>query len=97
MKSSDSFVIVKDTQGYRVENFYLFPETRNLEELTEKICYYAAKVWCFNDCSDEDIEAIYIGGREVRYMGWQPSMLFEFYDAETKEVIWSRRFPEWDH
>jgi len=40
---------------------------------------------------------MYIGGREVKYMGWQPGMLYEFYDAETKEVIWSRRFPEWDH
>ena len=57
----------------------------------------AAEMICFSDCSDEIVEAIVIQGYKVDYVGWQPGMLFEFRDRENGEIIWSERFPEWNH
>lgn len=57
----------------------------------------ASEMICFSDCSDEIVEAIVIQGWKVDYVGWQPNMLFEYRDQETGEIIWSERFPQWDH
>ena len=57
----------------------------------------ASEMICFSDCSDEIVEAIVIQGWKVEYVGWQPNMLFEFRDQESGEIIWSCRFPQWDH
>ena len=62
------------------------------------VCRYAAKVYCFADCDDTyRIEKIVCGGRELEYVGWQPAMLFEFVDAETKQVVFSQQYEQWDH
>ena len=57
----------------------------------------AAEMICFSDCSDEIVEAIVIQGWKIEYVGWQPGMLYEFRDQESGEIIWSERFPNWDH
>lgn len=57
----------------------------------------AAEMICFSDCSDEIVEAIVIQGYKINYVGWQPGMLFEFCDQESGEIVWSERFPQWDH
>lgn len=57
----------------------------------------AAKMICFSDCSDEIVEDIVIQGYKVDYVGWQSGMLFEFRDRESSEIIWSERFPQWEH
>lgn len=57
----------------------------------------AAEMICFSDCSDEIVEAIVIQGYKVDYVGWQPGMLYEFRDQMSGEIIWSERFPQWDH
>jgi hypothetical protein len=33
----------------------------------------------------------------LEYLGWQPDMLFEFCDKETREIVYSANFPMWDH
>ena len=40
---------------------------------------------------------IMCGGRLLEYLGWQPDMLFEFCDKETREIVYSANFPMWDH
>jgi hypothetical protein len=56
-----------------------------------------AKHIAFSDCGGYDVQEIVIDGRPVEYIGWQPGMRYEFADCETKEIIWSASFPEWDH
>jgi hypothetical protein len=56
-----------------------------------------AKHIAFSDCGGYDVQEIVIDGRPVEYIGWQPGMLYEFADCETKEIIWGASFPEWDH
>lgn len=57
----------------------------------------AAEMICFSDYSDKIVEAIVIQGYKIDYVGWQPGMLFEFRDRENGEIIWSERFPQWEH
>lgn len=57
----------------------------------------AAEMICFSDNSDEIVEAIVVQGWKIEYLGWHPDMLFEFRDQVTGEIIWSERFPQWDH
>ena len=52
--------------------------------------------YAFNDCSGEDIIAIYYEGKEVQYVGWQPCMKFEYEDLNGN-TIWVGEFPQWDH
>lgn len=56
-----------------------------------------AKTICFADCSDTRVTKIVFQGREVEYVGWQPAMVYEFMDKETKEVVWSGQLCEWEH
>lgn len=100
MASSDCFVVLENTQGIHVKTFGDFSETeekRDLEKVTDEVLYFAAKAICFSDCSDEEVNYICVGGREVRYCGWRPGMVYEFYDVKTRDIIWSRSFPHWDH
>jgi hypothetical protein len=61
------------------------------------LCYYAAKLYCFNDIDDSyRIEEIVCGGEAIFYRGWQPGMLFEFYDCNGT-IVYSAEFPHWEH
>lgn len=63
-----------------------------------EVCRYAAKFYAFDDIDDTyKIVKIVCDNREIEYVGWQPCMLFEFRDVETKEIVYSNNFPHWDH
>ena len=66
-------------------------------EAADLLLYDAARMICFADCSDLKVSRIVVQGFEVKYAGWQPDMLFEFYDCASKETVWSGTFPNWDH
>jgi hypothetical protein len=62
------------------------------------LCYNAAQHYAWRDCDDTySIVEIMCGGRPLEYLGWQPDMLFEFCDKETREIVYSANFPMWDH
>ena len=100
---SGSFIIYKDSEAtyvrvYNEPTFDLTVEGEPTpEEVVSEICYAAAKAYCFSDCSDEEVVAIFANGRELEYAGWKPGMRYVFRDVETKEIVWERSFPEWDH
>ena len=56
-----------------------------------------SQIICFSDCSDERVTKIVYRGREVEYAGWKPGMVYEFYDVETGEIVWSCSFSYWNH
>ena len=78
---TDNFVVIKSPDGFYTK---VFEDSLVKDNIADKVFEY-------------DVEAIYVEGRRVKYMGWQPDMLYEFYDAETGEVVWSHKFPNWDH
>lgn len=52
----------------------------------------------FSDCDDSyQIVNVLWGTREIRYMGWQPGMKFEYYWADNGESMWVNYYPNWDH
>lgn len=62
------------------------------------VCYKAAQYYAWRDCDDTyTLIEIMCGGRPLEYLGWQEGMLFEFRDKETKEIVYSAAFPNWDH
>ena len=62
------------------------------------MCYWAARLYAFSDFDDTiKIDAIKSHGREIVYAGWQPGMLIEFIDKQTRESVWADEFPVWDH
>ena len=57
----------------------------------------ASKLYAFDDCCPVEVLSIKSKGRELRYCGWRPGMEYSYYDKETKEVVWTEHFSEWDH
>lgn len=55
-----------------------------------------AHTLAFDDCSNERVLYIMYRGKELHYTGWKPGMTYEFADKKGN-IIWSARFPEWDH
>ena len=51
---------------------------------------------CFDDCSGETVEQIFWQGKEVKYVGWQPCMVFEYKDLDGN-TVWVGQFENWDH
>ncbi len=61
------------------------------------LCYKAAQFYAWSDCDDTySIDEIMYGGEAIFYKGWQPNMLFEFYDCNGT-IVYSANFPQWDH
>ena len=56
-----------------------------------------SKLYAFDDCCPVEVLEIVSDGRELRYCGWRPGMEYSYYDKETKEVVWTEYFDEWDH
>ena len=100
---SGSFIIYKDSEATYVRTYNeptydsVIEGEPTPEEVISEVCYNAAKAYCFSDCSDEEVVAIFANGRELEYVGWKPGMRYVFRDVETKETVWERSFPEWDH
>ena len=90
---TDNFIVFDSPNGYYTK---FFEDSAVNNNVANEIFLYAARAICFDDCCDDRVEAIYVGGRKVEYMGWQPGMLYEFCDDRGR-IVWSRRFPEWDH
>lgn len=62
------------------------------------LCHSAAQFYAFSDLDDTYyIDSIWCDGVELEYVGWQPGMLFEFREVDSKKVVYSAEFPQWDH
>lgn len=96
MAFSENFLVIDAPDGTYVRTFGKISDDRTYEDVLNEVLYAAAKMICFGDCIPEDVREIYVGGTKIEYMGWHPGMLFEFSGANG-EIVWSRRFPEWDH
>lgn len=61
------------------------------------LCYKASQYYAWSDCDDTyRIEEIMCDGEPLFYKGWQPCMLFEFYDLNGT-IVYSAEFMQWDH
>ena len=61
------------------------------------LCYKASQIYAWDDCDDTyRIEEIMCDGEPLFYKGWQPGMLFEFYDLNGT-IVYSAEFMQWDH
>lgn len=78
---------------YEYNDGLTFSEVFESEE--ETLCE-AAYTYCFTNYIEVEVKAVYCGGQEVFYEGWQPDMLFEFTD-KNGTTIFSRQFPNWEH
>ena len=91
--------------GYNSPNIYITLRDRETGEIEKRffrdvneLCYAAAQFYAWRDCDDTyDIENIIWLGAEIEYVGWQEGMLFEFRDAQTRKIVYSNAFPQWDH
>lgn len=62
------------------------------------LCYKASQFYAWADCDDTyRIEEIMCDGHELEYVGWQPCMLFEFRDVESRGIVYSAEHMQWDH
>ena len=62
------------------------------------LCRTAAQYYAFSDCDDTyAIERIMCDGVELEYAGWQPGMVYEFFETESGKIVYSNAFPQWDH
>lgn len=50
----------------------------------------------FGDCSGETVDKIYYKGKEIKYVGWQQGMKFEYKDLDGN-TVWVGVFEHWDH
>lgn len=85
-----NFVVIKDL--YDGEVFYHSYELKN--EMMREVC----KQICFSDCDDGfEILMIVLGGRPIKYVGWQPQMHYEFRYEDNNEIAYENWFPQWEH
>lgn len=93
-------------QSFYDENTYIKLVDRETGEIIMKyfekgdigaLCYRASQFYAWSDCDDTySIDEIMCDGEAIFYKGWQPDMLFEFYDCNGT-IIYSANFPQWDH
>ena len=68
--------------------------TDSIDELFEGV----SKIYCFADCDNTyQVCVIYAWGKEVKYIGWQPDMHFEYRFVENNELAWEGWFEQWEH
>lgn len=106
IKSIEASLVVLRTSFYD-KNTYIALKDTETGKITKKyfeandigaVCHYASQLYCFDDIDDTySITEIVCGGRRLEYVGWQPGMLFEFRYVDTKEIIYSAEFPNWEH
>lgn len=85
-------LVLRDTEDgeVRVKNYK--------EEEQHDMMREACKIICFGDIDNTwEILTIIYQGREVKYCGWQPKMLFTFNFKDTNDLAWQGRFPAWEH
>lgn len=62
----------------------------------DKFLYKVSQRIAFDDCSGETVQKIYFKGKELKYVGWQPGMKYEYTDLDGN-TVWVGQFEEWDH
>ncbi len=87
-KEPQSFYIYTDNEGIVHTKVY------DKIDMDRFFCEISKRI-AFSDCSGEEVTEIYWKGKKIEYLGWQPCMLFEY--KNSKEVIWSGMFENWDH
>ena len=61
------------------------------------LCYKASQLYAWSDCDTTYcIDEIMCDGEPLFYKGWQPCMLFEFYDFNGT-IVYSANHMQWDH
>lgn len=93
-------------QSFYDENTYIELRNRETGETEYRyfeqgdigaLCYRASQFYAWSDCDDTyEVVGIMCDGEALYYRGWQPGMLFEFYDCNGT-IVYSAEFPEWDH
>lgn len=73
------------------ERFLHFFDTAN------QMFYFTSKLYAFDDFYEVRVHVILMDGRECKYIGWQPGMVYEYCDCETGEIVFSADYPEWNH
>jgi hypothetical protein len=56
-----------------------------------------AERYAFSDCGDDRVLEVVLDGCRIEYAGWQPGMLIDFREVTTGLIVFSERFPEWNH
>ena len=88
-KEIPSSYLYIDGEGIIMSVFYPHIDTdKFFTEISRRIA--------FSDCSNEEVLNIVWQGKEVKYVGWRPGMVFEYKDLEGN-VVWSASFQNWDH
>ena len=57
----------------------------------------AANLVAFGDLTGVRMIRVRHNGRSYKYAGWMPGMLIEFEALGSGHVVWSERYPHWDH
>ena len=92
--------------AFKDENTYIKLLERDTGDIVMKhfekgdigsLCYNASRFYAWSDCDDTyRIEEIMCDGEPIFYKGWQPGMLFEYYDLNGT-IVYSAEFMCWDH
>ena len=88
-KAPQSFYIYTDDEGIAHTVVY------DKIAMDKFFCEISKRI-AFSDCSGENVVSIYWKGKEVKYVGWQPYMVFE-YNNSKGATIWSGMFENWNH
>ena len=86
-----TYIALKDNETGEIEKRFF--EKGDIGAL----CYKASQFYAWSDCDDTySIDEIVCDGEAIFYKGWQPNMLFEFYDCNGT-IIYTANFPQWEH
>jgi hypothetical protein len=90
----DEYTYIKLRDRETGEEFYKYFTKGDVNAL----CRVAAQHYAWNDCDNTyALEEIMCAGVKLEYAGWQPGMLFEFFETESGKIVYSNEFPQWDH
>lgn len=73
--------------------------SEGMEPRQQKYAFFktVAETIAFDDCSYDSVEEVVWDGEPCHYVGWQPGMLMEFRSNITGAIVFSARFPQWNH
>lgn len=92
LEESDTYADIRDNETGEIDRKYY--DSGDVCGL----CSEAAKFYAFDDLDDTfSIVKLVCEGKELEYAGWQPGMLFEFFEVKSGKIVYSNVFPQWDH
>ena len=87
----NTYIKLRDRETGKIE--YRYFEKGDVGAL----CHKASEFYAWSDYDNTyEIVEIMCNGKKLRYLGWQPDMLFEFVN-EDGDVVYSANFPQWEH